>query len=70
MIKEQESIGVTIYEEDNTSIVQETSEGMRTRYPPKAPALMCGMLHNGGCTKAFKMRQELALYIFDKYGEH
>ena len=48
--------------------VQETSEGMRTRPPPKAPALICGMLHNGGCTKVFKTRQELASTFLTSMG--
>ena len=30
--------------------------------------LVCGMKHNGGCTKAFSTRQKLATFIFGEFG--
>ena len=61
LMKEQESIRIRVDEEDNTSIIYEIGECIKTRHPP---TLICGMLHNGGCTKAFKSRQELSEYIY------
>ena len=69
LTKEQESIRIEVDDEDNNDIIDNISERIKTRHPPKAPTLICGMLHNGGCTKAFNSRRELCEYIYGEYGE-
>ena len=64
LIKDQEGIRMEFDEADKTTAIDEINQRIKTRHPAKAPNLICGMLHNGGCTKAFQSRQELAEYIY------
>ena len=58
LIKDQEGIKMEFDEADKTTAIDEINQQIKTRHPAKAPNLICGMLHNGGCTKAFQSRQE------------
>jgi len=52
-----------------TAAIAEIKKRLYIRNHPKNPNNICGVTSNGGVTKSFGNKDELAQYILDNYGE-
>lgn len=65
---DQEEIRMEYDQDINEEEVNKIKEEMATRNTPKNQSLIYAILMNGGCTKGFASRNELARHIYGKFG--